>query len=90
MFLKIKYRECNEAADEVAKNALQWKRDFRIDECAVARARPSPLRYLRVFPDGSHCDGIVPVGRFCPALYRPSGELWFPVARSAGVVGRIR
>ena len=56
------YREYNEAADEAAKKSLQWKRDFHVDDCAAARARQIPVKYLRIFTDGSHCDGIAAAG----------------------------
>ena len=61
-FFRHIYWEWNVLADSAAKNALDRKADFHTEFPAMVKATTSSPRYLRVYTDGSHRDGIAGAG----------------------------
>jgi hypothetical protein len=61
-FVRHIYRERNVLADEAAKRSLEQKADFLQHFPAMAKAVACPPRYLRIYTDGSHCDGLAAAG----------------------------
>jgi ribonuclease HI len=56
------YRELNVFADEAAKKALDERADFCIHHAAFARMNASIPKYVRIFTDGSHKNGLAAAG----------------------------
>ena len=56
------YRERNDLADEAAKRSLEQRADFLQHSPAMAKAVACPPRYLRIYTDGSHSNGLAAAG----------------------------
>ena len=56
------YREHNELADEAAKNVLKQRGNFYTEHASFKKVRASSPKYLCIFADGSHVDGLAACG----------------------------
>eukprot|EP00973_Karenia_brevis_P036661 5051885-Karenia_brevis.AAC.1 len=61
-FARHIYREQNSLADEAAKRSLAQERDFCKRSVAMDWVQDSPPKYIRIYTDGSHRDGIAALG----------------------------
>jgi hypothetical protein len=61
-FIRHIYRERNDLADEAAKRSLEQRADFLQHSPAMAKAVARPPRYLRIYTDGSHSNGLAAAG----------------------------
>ena len=81
-FVSHIYREWNDLADEASKRSLDQKTDFLEHSPAMDKAAVIPPRYLRVFTDGSHRDGLAAAswiifGAWDVLDFNVGDDLWF-------------